>query len=443
MMARNLLLCFILVPCLVNCSLAGEPSFEGRMINDSSDYYNREFIRYENYVYSPNIRTVQCHQLGVVLSPAIVRLNSEDVLLLSFDDLEADVKTYQYRMIHCSFDWKPSNLFESQYQHGYSSYPISDWQFSFNVIHRFTHYQLKFPNNEIKPAISGNYLLIIFQDDQKDQPVITRRFMVVDQKVGIETNVHQATVIDDRRSKQEVDFSILKNGYNIENAFDDLKVAIYQNDRTDNVITNLKPLFLNGNNLEYDYEEGNVFNGGNEFRYFDMRSLRTPSERIRQIISESDTVHVFLMDDLKRSSNRYSSASDINGAYVIKTYDGTTDQIESDYCLVHFRLPIQTPFSEGNLYVFGSFTDWSFNKQTRMIYNANNQSYECVLFLKQGYYNYEYVLMEDGSGLANETEIEGNHWETENTYMICVYNKASNKNYDELIGVKRVSTFTH
>ncbi len=410
---------------------------------DTSDYFNRDFFRCENYVYVPNISTVQFHPPDAGLSPPIIRLNSQDVLQFSFDDLDADVKSYHYKIIHCTFEWKPTDIVESQYQKGYSDDQISDSRYSFNTQRRYTHYQFNFPNENIQPVISGNFLLIVFRDYNLDKIVITRRFMVLDPKVIITPNVHRATAIIDRKSKQEVDFSVFHNNYKIDNPFTDLKVAVYQNDRTDNVITNLKPLFLKDNELDYDYEEGNVFNGGNEFRYFDTRSLRTQTERVKKIVNDSTGCHVFLVDDLKRSYQIYTTDQDINGAFIIKTYDGKTDALEADYCWVHFRLPVESPFVNANIYVFGSFTDWSFNSKTKMVYNEEEQAYEVSVFVKQGYYNYEYVSVEDGFEYANETEIEGNHSETENNYMIYVYNRQVINRYDELIGLKRFNSLTN
>ena len=413
------------------------------ILQDSVDYFSRDFLRCENYVYVPYISTVQFHPPDAELSQPIIRLNSTDVLQFSFDDLDGDLKSYHYKIIHCTFDWKPTDLVESQYQKGYSDDHITDSRSSFNTQFRYTHYQFNFPNENIQPIISGNYLLIVFRDYDANNFVITRRFMVLDQKVNVTANVHRATIINDRKSKQEIDFNIFYNNYKIDNPFSDLKVALYQNDRTDNIITGLKPLFLKDQELDYDYEEGNVFNGGNEFRYFDTRSLRTPTERVKEIIPDSTIYHVYLRDDLRRSYKFYTTDQDINGGCVVKTYDGKTDALEADYCWVHFRLPASAPFVNSNIYVFGSFTDWSFNNKTKMIYNEQEKAYEVKVLLKQGYYNYEYVSVEDGFDSANETEIEGNHSETENNYMICVYHKQISNRYDELIGLKRINSLSY
>ncbi|MCX6292348.1 MAG: DUF5103 domain-containing protein [Bacteroidetes bacterium] len=412
---------------------------------DSTDYFKTDFPRYENHVYVPNIKTVQFHPLtaGGEFSPPLISLHSHDLLQFSFDDLDGGVKSYQYRILHCTYDWKPSDLLESQYQTGFSNIEVGDARFSFNTIQQYTHYSFNFPGENLAPLISGNFLLVIFSDYNPEKIVITRRFMVVDQKVTVEANVHRATIISDRKSKQEVDFSIFYPDYTIDDPFSGLKVAIYQNDRTDQVISNLKPQFLKDHELMYDYDEGNEFDGGNEFRFFDTRSLRTPAEHTEKITRDSSGYHVYLVTDARRSSEIYSSGRDINGQFIIQTEEGKTRELESDYCRVHFSLNADEPYPNGNVYVFGSFTGWNCTSANKMHYDAASGKYEATLFLKQGFYNYEYVFVEDGLFSANEQEIEGNHSETENDYMICVYNRRSNSRYDELIGVKKLNSVLH
>jgi len=70
--------------------------------------------------FTQNIKTVQLKPLNnnTAMAP-IVRLGN--VLELSFDDLDADNKEYQYKIEHMSYDWKPSNLISSQYINGFNS----------------------------------------------------------------------------------------------------------------------------------------------------------------------------------------------------------------------------------------------------------------------------------------------------------------------------------
>jgi hypothetical protein len=68
-----------------------------------------------------------------------------------------------------------------------------------------------------------------------------------------------------------------------------------------------------------------------------------------------------------------------------------------------------------------------------MTYNYKRKGYQASLFLKQGYYNYLYGLVERGQKSADVSLIEGNHWETLNEYSIYVYYKKPGTNYDQLI----------
>jgi len=75
-----------------------------------------------------------------------------------------------------------------------------------------------------------------------------------------------------------------------------------------------------------------------------------------------------------------------------------------------------------------------------MDYNFKRKGYEKTLLLKQGYYNYHYVLKYHGQRAGDVSFIEGNHSVTENTYTIYVYNRELGSLYDKLIGVKHISS---
>jgi hypothetical protein len=192
--------------------------------------------------------------------------------------------------------------------------------------------------------------------------------------------------------------------------------------------------------LVYDYDEDNVFTAGNEYRYFDIKSIRYLSERVYKASIDSMGNQITLYNDDKRTFKRYYSQSDINGKYLIKTQEGKDSNREADYCYVKFFLPNDEVFMDGNLYVFGAFNNWACTKENLMKYNPSRFGYECTLYLKQGYYNYEYAFLKDGSLEADNTVIEGMHYETENDYTIYIYHKQQGTFYDQLIGVKRLNS---
>jgi hypothetical protein len=213
--------------------------------------------------------------------------------------------------------------------------------------------------------------------------------------------------------------------------------VITQNNRWDNSISGLQPTFVRDNELVYDYDEDNVFFAGSEFRNADFKSFRYKTEEIKAYGTDSMGNHVYLLPDEKRSFRRYFSRADINGRFFIKNEDNADDSsIEADYAHVHFTLPFEAPLIDGNLYVLGSLTHGNITQEGKMKYNYEKFCYEATLYLKQGYYEYQYAYLEDGQKEGNLAFIEGSHYETENDYSIYIYNTSLRNNYHQLIAVK-------
>ena len=409
---------------------------------DTTDYYQAGFIRYTNYIYKPGIHTVTLERINEPVSDALIILNSDQQLQLSFDELTDESTNYFFKYIHCDYNWQPSKIHESDYTKGFFYEQVPDYKPSFNTYQVYYHYNAVFPTEQMSITNSGNYLILVYENNEPEKPVITWRFRVVEPLVSISSNIHRATIIEQRNSHQEIDFKIDYADYPVQNPYVDLKVLIQQNGRWDNCIKELKPLFMKAHELEYNYEEENVFNGGNEYRNFDLRSLLYTTPYVEKIVQDSLTniYKVKLRRDESRSYDRYSILEDINGKFLIKIYDGRNDQTESDYADVSFHLKYPEPLGNGNFYIMGGLTNWLLDPKARMVYDYQNQEYTCTLFLKQGYYNYQYVWVDDAKKMADETIIEGNHFETENDYYIFVYHSDLSTRYHRLIGFKKFNS---
>ncbi|MEY3342434.1 MAG: hypothetical protein RL090_118, partial [Bacteroidota bacterium] len=192
----------------------------GYAIGQDQDYYTDSYRRFEDYVYSPNIKSVSLEQEGLRLSEPILQLGTDEKLVLRFDDLEADNKYYSYTIIHCNADWTPSNILQSDYIGGFPEDRIADYKASFNTIQTYTNYRLVIPGREVRPIISGNYLLVVYPEGEPEKPTITRRFMVVEPRTIIDAQVHRATTVEFRDSRQEIDFSVTYQGIQVTNPFE-------------------------------------------------------------------------------------------------------------------------------------------------------------------------------------------------------------------------------
>jgi hypothetical protein len=430
------LILILWIPCL---SSAGEfrlPSQDP----DTVDYFSHGYLRNEDHTYKPEIKTILLHRAGWEMTDPIIQLNSDEQLSLSFDDLQGDVKSYHYTVIHCSADWQKSDILPNEYIVGFTDDVINDYDFSFNTKQKFTHYELLFPNDRLRITLSGNYLLKVYIGDNPENIAFTSRFMIVDPHVTIDAKVTRASTIEDQDYRQDVVFSINTNNYYIAEPYKDVRVVVKQNGRWDNAITNLKPYLVKGDELDYHYTDGtNSFEGGNEFRYFSIKSLLSLSEHLHDISLTDSAYQVLLWPDARRTFKVYLSEKDIDGRFIIKTEDESDSKLEADYSYVHFFLPYPIPLAEGSIYVTGQLTAWQFGETARMKYNFAAKRYEAVLFLKQGYYDYLYLYLPNRSETGETALIEGNHSETENSYTIYVYHHAKGDLYDQLIAVTTVS----
>ena len=92
-----------------------------------------------------------------------------------------------------------------------------------------------------------------------------------------------------------------------------------QNLRWDNAKIDVKPLMLRNGELDYRFTDGTLsFEGGNEFRYFDTKSLRSATEKIRSVEIRNDRYIVDLLHDRSRAFKPYITERDINGRFLIQ-----------------------------------------------------------------------------------------------------------------------------
>lgn len=410
---------------------------------EEDDYVNDNVMRYDDYVYKPNIRTVQFHLTTWEYGVPVIGLNNGEQLELSFDDLDGDQKLYTFSFVHCNADWTPSDLMVSEYLNGYYELNIQDFSYSVNTFQKYTHYSVIFPQqNNIRFTKSGNYILYVYRFGDKQDLVLTRRMMVYDDRLQIGATFRQTVGGDDQFKKQQIDFTINAGSYNLTNPFRDMTVVITQNNRWDNAAVNLKPTFMNGNQLVFSLDAATAFNGGNEFRYFDTRSTRFLTERVKEFYrDEQMRLHAVLQPDELRITKPYLYYPDFNGNFVIRNREAIGDMdTEADYINVHFFLPYKTPESGGNFYILGKLTDWRMNNRSKLTYNYEKQGYEATLFLKQGFYNYIYVLSDDKKKGGDHSITEGNHWDTENDYNIYVYHRKFGTYYDQLLAYKKLNS---
>ena len=359
-------------------------------------------------------------------------------MTLEFDDLTASEQDYYYKIVHCDYDWTPSQLLKSQYLNGTDNQRIIDYENSYTTLQPYSNYRLTIPNQNVGLKVSGNYLLEIYNMHGELQ--FSRRFVVYKDLVRVGGTVKRSRDFAFLNEKQVVQFRINTAGFPVVNPKKEVKVVIIQNYFWPTAIYNIEPQFTLGTELVYKYDQETSFYGGNEFLNFDTKDLRSPTFAISKI-EFKDLYHHYLFTNEFRRDQPYTYFPDINGDFVVRTLQGDDVSREAEYSKVHFSLPYSNEIGLDRVYVFGKFNNYALEEENLMTFNSDNGKMELTLPIKQGFYNYKYVVERDG-GLVDLNFVGGNFHFTENNYLILVYYRDFGDLHDSIIGIGAVNSRT-
>ncbi|UKM66278.1 DUF5103 domain-containing protein [Flavobacteriaceae bacterium GSB9] len=355
-----------------------------------------------------------------------------EYLVLEFDALNGNEDDFYYKIEHFNYDWTPSVLVRSEFMDGFDNQRIRDYENSYNTYQIYSHYKLTIPNSFTKALkVSGNYLLSIY--DTSGELVFSRKFMIYEDKSNVGVSIKRSRDIQYIEEKQRVDIVITPRGMRLNNPKQTVKAMIIKNNNLHNVISNLKPQYTIGNQLIYKYDTETSFWGGNEYFFFENKDVRAANTGI-QFIDLKDLYHNHLYTNIVRANRPYTYNPDINGNYVILNIDAENPSIEADYVWVHFSLEGKEQLIGKNIHVYGNFNNYVIDESTKLEYDDTNNVFKKPILLKQGFYNYKYVVV-NGDGSIDEGLIDGNFYQTENNYKVLVYYRDLGARYDQIIGI--------
>ena len=399
-------------------------------------------LRFTNAIYEGDIRTVRVTQPQSGFAfPLITLEDALGNLRLEFDQLTAERDYYQFTLILCDAQWNKVPMAKTQYLEGIGYENLENYVFSNSTLTQYVHYTQNFPTENTLPKYAGNYLLVVYRNFNESDIVLSRRIMVLSAKGNVDVTVNQSNQVEFRQENQQVNFTFnTLKGYYIPNPYQDLTAVILQNGEWVSAIDNLKPQFIQSQSYAYKQVQGTQFSGENEYRSFDIRSLRSSQAWVKKRMNIGNQKHVWLVTDQSRGYDRYMPWSDYNGRVFYDNKDIIKDTMmnnngvsfESDYVFVHFSLAADV--QENDVYIFGELSDWRINENLKMYYNADLKNYEAVVPLKQGYYNYMYGIFNKTTGKLDFKPLEGANSATENNYMVLMYHRNQAMPFDELIG---------
>ena len=358
---------------------------------------------------------------------------------LSFDILSGIEHDLYYIIEHCDYDWKKSQLIKSEYIQGFDDVKIDNYSSSFNTYQIYTHYNVSFPNSNTSFKKSGNYIIKII--DEYGEELFRRKFILYENLVTVQTEIKRSRQIEFINEKQVVNFEINPINIQINNPNKTVKVKVYKNNELYYSIDNIKPQYNMGKKLIYRYDIDLSFWGGNEYLFFENKFVRNTSINIRGF-DLNDIYSNFLYDDFSRKNKKYTYNPDINGGFLFNVNNSPNPEFEADYVNIHFYLQKPKAFNLKNkIYVVGDFNNYELSNEFLMRFDSRTNLFESVIMLKQGFYNYKYIAVDQNNKIIHG-EISGNFDETENEYNVIVYYRNFGERYDRVVGAgKGLSEF--
>ena len=424
---------FWLQKCAINTNLKQKNTDDYYTLNTNStenhQTENEDVSSYYHSIKDPKIKSIQISSEKLKLVEPCYYLNSEQNINIDFDLLEEDPHPLQYEIIHCDMNWNKSDLMVMEYLNGFDINYIDDVLLSHGTQEQYVHYHFKLPNENIQFLKSGNYSLNIFHENENTNPLVRLRFYVSEETAKASLNITRTANIDQRNYMQAVELQCNYNYNSIDDPFQNLIINIQQNHQEFDELWLFEPNFVRDDKITFLMNEDRVFNGGNEFRFFDMSNLTTGGQNTSSVFLDENGYQVKLRPEIKRTYRQYLEYKDFNGKFVIQSHQSDLVNTQAEYASVLFELPMKK--IKGDIYLFGQFTNWGVHDEFLMKYDSTAQKYYNKVNLKQGYYNY--IFVNKTGEKIDARKMEGSHFDANNEYIIKVYYRDPLGLYDRLL----------
>lgn len=403
-----------------------------------------DFSDTRTQIFDNSFKTLKISVADDFMSPTIIALNSENQILISFDELTSDRSYLCYSIYHCNADWKPSDLLDSEYIDSFNKADVTDVAFSRTTFEQYVNYHILLPNADMQPLISGNYLVRVYREDVPEDVLLQARFSISDDIVPIEAYALTHTDRGSNGDLQQVEFNLGKRNLTNIDPYSELLISVEQNGDPYTATFTSQPLRVETDKVVYAHNTDLIFHSGNEWRRFETTRADYPGLHTDSTRYNGKRYAAWLTPDEGRADKEYLYDETQFGRYMVREYNSNDSDTGADYIDTHFTLDFPRVMN-ARIFIDAEFTGHILSEQYELCYNSDKHYYSAVIPLKQGSYNYRYVAVAtdaDGSIKGSPTPelLEGNKAETINEYCIRVYLRRHSSRADRLVGSKTIYT---
>lgn len=370
------------------------------------------------YCQEKNIKSIELFDLKSGKKKLIFDIN--DDIVLSFDHLNSTAQNFYLEIEHNDYKWNKSKIRKNEFLNGYDNVRIKNYQNSYNTIQEYINYQFNLSNNEFKIKKSGNYNIVV--NDNYGNLIFNEKLIITEKSSTGIIEITRTDNLNYSKSSHQLKVTIPCDNCQINSNQYDYVMVIYKNNDLTNPLVLYKPDYSIAGNFIYD---NLIFDAGLEYLNFDNSKILNSSSEIMEVKINKNYETILYPDVLE---NKYSLEDDLNGSF--KTYSNNNNpRNESEYSLVHFKLSSKNlninPL-KNDVFIVGDFNRHQIGDRFKL--NFEYKYLEKKILLKQGFYNYKYVINDSKNDIKN-------FWQTENNYTAILYKKDSLDGYFKIISV--------
>jgi len=378
----------------------------------------------------PNdIQSIQLHPQGRPDMPPVIKLDSPEKLVLAFDYLDTQSRQFRVEVSHRTQGWDQSAIGPTTYLDSFHQAYIQSSKKSFSQRPSYQHVEFEFPNNQLKPAVSGNYLIEVYSYEDGSL-LFSMPFFISEEKGSINTRVETLFVQrKDGRPLAQL-FSTYQYPKLIEYPQFDLSMSFVQNQfwgrmQKSGFLDTITPGELNGHT-----SRDNAFIANYEFKVLDLRDLDADGQHILSYQPGFTPPKIILRRDVQHL--------DVNPHYYpITNFGHPLDDRSSDYAQVAFSLETDSSIpTSSDIYIVGHFNNWMISDLNKMSYDSEAKMWKGSAFVKQGEYAYKYVVVNNNT--IDDLALDQSFVSSQSEYLTFVYFKDPDKKFDRLLKVDRI-----
>ena len=379
---------------------------------------------------SASVRTVQLYQGDDEQSLPVTSMTGGDGLTLEFDLLAAEGRPLSVYFQHADRTWR-RDLSPGQTLESFQDDRLVDYRPSRGTKVPYVHYRYRFPNDDIRFRISGNYVLRVTERGRRDSVLFEQPFFVTEGEGGLQLDAEGLPVPGQQQPSISPRARFAPPSAIRGDPFGHA-VCFVRNGRLADTRCEDRPLLVRQPKLEFELERDRAYAPATAGEKRKERTIGGTGkidggERTRWPIGG------FWDPDYARCreggrGRAVNGETVVRGAFSARGDQGiTAEYVENTFAFV----PAGEAQYRAPLVVAGSFSGMDPAQGTSMDWNAREGRYEGRVLLKQGRHQYFYSTSDPS--LAEE--MRRTQPRRASTYTAFVYYRDAQYNTDRLLRV--------